>query len=207
MTPLFKNKYRIATTRLKNWDYSWNGMYFITICTEHMNHYFGEINPDGEIKYSASGKIACQIWELIPNQFPFVELGEFIIMPNHVHGILIINDENNRDIKKEINPSRKGGITGNKNPMLNENISRIIRWYKGRTSFEIRKILKVQKNESGENLTIDSINIKREISTNNTSMFCWQSRFYDRRVYSHNDLITVSNYIINNPKKWVDDKK
>ncbi|MBI4650145.1 hypothetical protein HY745_02450, partial [Candidatus Desantisbacteria bacterium] len=87
---LFKNQYRIKSTRLSNWDYSSNGYYFITICTHNREHYFGEI---GEI--TTIGKIAQKYWLEIPNHFPFVILNEFVIMPNHIHGILIIENTAN----------------------------------------------------------------------------------------------------------------
>ncbi len=128
MNKLFKNKYLSTSIRLQSWDYSWDGIYFITICTQNMKHYFGKINPEDKMDFTEAGKIAHQIWELIPSQFPFVELDEFIIMPNHMHGLLILNNGNQMyksdTTKKEITG---GGVTGNKNPMLHENISRVIR--------------------------------------------------------------------------------
>ena len=86
----FQNKYRISSTRLKKWDYGWNAPYFVTICTKNMEHYFGKI-VDGEMRLSDIGGIAQQCWCEIPDHFPFVILDAFVIMPNHVHGIIIIN--------------------------------------------------------------------------------------------------------------------
>jgi putative transposase len=87
---LFKQQFRIPTTRLKNWDYSSPGYYFVTICTREKYPYFGEIK-NGEMVLSEIGVIAQNCWLEIPNHYPFVTLDEFIIMPNHMHGILIIN--------------------------------------------------------------------------------------------------------------------
>jgi REP element-mobilizing transposase RayT len=75
--------------RLKGFDYSSNGYYYITICTQERKHYFGEIVND-EINLSEIGKIAKKYWFEIPNHFPFVKLNEFIVMPNHIHGIVVI---------------------------------------------------------------------------------------------------------------------
>ena len=86
----FKNKYRISSARLQTWDYSNNGAYFITICTQNRHHFFGKIQNQ-EMQLSEIGKLAEQFWLEIPNHFPFVELGNFVVMPNHVHGILIMN--------------------------------------------------------------------------------------------------------------------
>jgi len=93
MAEKFMNKYRIPSARLKNWDYRSSGAYFITICTKDRIHYFGHI-VDHEMIHNAIGMIAQQCWIDIPNHFPFIELGNFVIMPNHVHGILIIHHAN-----------------------------------------------------------------------------------------------------------------
>lgn len=87
----FKNKYRIPSTRLQTWDYSKNGAYFITICTQNREHFFGNIQ-NGMMQLSEIGKLAERYWLEIPEHFPFVELGNFVVMPNHFHGILIINN-------------------------------------------------------------------------------------------------------------------
>jgi putative transposase len=94
----FQNKYRITTTRLQNWDYGSNGAYFITICTHNREHYFGEIisnntssNVEQFMQLNEIGLLAKKYWLEIPKQFPYVELGNFVIMPDHTHGILIIN--------------------------------------------------------------------------------------------------------------------
>lgn len=152
----FQNKYRKPSARLQTWDFGKNGAYFITICTQHRQHFFGEIivsTIQGEsiMHLNDMGKMAEKYWMEIPQYFPFILLGNFLIMPNHMHGILIIDNpavvqtrliaslaelqsptpestsENNTT------PSNKtAGITGDKNPMFHDNISRIIRWYKGR---------------------------------------------------------------------------
>jgi putative transposase len=89
----FKNKYRISSARLQTWDYSNDGAYFITICTHNRHHFFGQIQNQ-EMQLSEIGKLAEQYWLEIPNHFPMVELGNFVVMPNHVHGILIIDKKN-----------------------------------------------------------------------------------------------------------------
>ncbi|HZH70215.1 MAG TPA: hypothetical protein VFD80_07190, partial [Flavobacteriaceae bacterium] len=93
MSEKYKGKYRNDSTRLKNWDYGWNAPYFVTICTQNREHFFGKI-MDGKMVLSKIGHSANLCWNEIPNHFPFVELGAHIIMPNHVHGIIIINKFN-----------------------------------------------------------------------------------------------------------------
>jgi putative transposase len=77
------------TTRLQKWNYGWAGVYFITICTKHRIHYFGKIENQKMI-LSPVGIIADILWYEIKNHAKNVELGSFVVMPNHVHGIITI---------------------------------------------------------------------------------------------------------------------
>ena len=85
-------KIRRKSIHLKEYDYSSTGYYFVTICTQNREEIFGKIEF-GSMKLNKYGKIANQIWKGIPNHYTNVELDEFVIMPNHIHGIIII-DEN-----------------------------------------------------------------------------------------------------------------
>src|SRR5690554_8187162 len=76
--------------RLKNWDYGSNASYFITVCTKDREHFFGEIK-NGRMQVSPAGAIAHVLWYEIKNHLENIELGEFVVMPNHVHGILILD--------------------------------------------------------------------------------------------------------------------
>jgi putative transposase len=97
----YKNRYRSETARLKNHDYGSDGWYFVTICTNNRDHYFWEIAPHvgiyvgtqnfASLQPTPIGEIAHQYWMEIPNHFPFVVLDEFVIMPNHVHGLIYFN--------------------------------------------------------------------------------------------------------------------
>lgn len=117
----FKNKFRISPARLVNWDYGSNAMYFITICTKNRNHYFGTIE---QVRNSVSlspteiGKITHENWRKIPVHFPFIELDEYVVMPNHVHGILCINKSD----KPNWQPNRFG--------VQSQNIPSIMRGFK-----------------------------------------------------------------------------
>jgi hypothetical protein len=75
--------------RLKDYDYSQAGLYFVTICTQGRHCLFGDIEDD-TVKLTAAGEMARTVWEEIPFHYPGVELDEFVIMPNHFHGIVII---------------------------------------------------------------------------------------------------------------------
>lgn len=96
---LYKNKFRIESIRLPNYDYSANGCYFVTICTHQKHCYLGKI-INAQMQLSQVGKIAQKHWQEIPNHFDGVYIDEYVIMPNHVHGIIVINkpDQTCRDV-------------------------------------------------------------------------------------------------------------
>lgn len=83
--------------RLQNWNYSSSGFYFITICTNKHINYFGEIK-NNKIKLNQIGKIVLQNWVDIPNHFSNVKLDKFVIMPNHIHGIIIVKNNKTTNI-------------------------------------------------------------------------------------------------------------
>jgi REP element-mobilizing transposase RayT len=96
----FQEKYRISSTRLRNWDYAALGMYFVTSCTKNREHYFGQIiksvihKGHFEMQLSEIGKIVESEWVRTPEirQDMNLEIGDFQVMPNHFHAILIIGD-------------------------------------------------------------------------------------------------------------------
>jgi REP element-mobilizing transposase RayT len=90
MADKYQNKYRIQSARLSSWNYRSNAAYFITICTVKREHYFGEI-VQRNMQLSEIGKKANDNWFDIPNHFSFVVLDAFVTMPNHVHGIIVID--------------------------------------------------------------------------------------------------------------------
>jgi len=85
----FQDKYRIPSARWQNWDYSWNGAYFITICTAHRECVFGKIVNE-KMAMSDLGILANNFWYEITKHCNTVELDAFVVMPNHVHGIIIL---------------------------------------------------------------------------------------------------------------------
>ncbi|MBN2571198.1 MAG: hypothetical protein JXA68_03655 [Ignavibacteriales bacterium] len=170
--------------RLKGFDYSDIGEYFITICTNNRIHYFGEI-VDNVMNISDIGKIANKIWDEIPNTFENVKLDVNQIMPEHFHAILAITKRTSKNLNYEIT---KNGFLNNKifksriknNPMELNGISLgyIIRWFKGRVKYEVKKI---------------------------RPDFKWQSRYNDKIIRNEKEYYFIREYIVNNPINW--DKK
>ncbi|MDR9399065.1 transposase [Salibacter sp.] len=115
-----RKKFKDETNRLKNWDYGSNAAYFVTICTADRNHFFGEIK-NTKMYLSDIGQVANQYWSEIPDHFPFVKLDAFVIMPDHIHGIIIID--------KQIHPN-DSVIQPNKFGPQSQNLGSIVRGFK-----------------------------------------------------------------------------
>lgn len=170
----YKNKYRVESARAKWWDYGWNGAYFITICTKNRAHIYGEI-INGKMILSQKGIIADLLWHEIPNHFPVVELGDFVVMPNHIHGILIL--DNPVSVPQPSEPHTKNEKMAAISPKSNT-ISTIIRSYKSAVT------------RHGNRLGLKN---------------GWQERFHDHIIRNDAEYQRISNYIVNNPAKWESD--
>ena len=132
MKDLFDNKYRLHSTRLSSWDYGSNGTYFVTICTDHKHPYFGHID-NSVVCGTEIGNYAKKCWESIPERYPFVELDTFILMPDHLHGILCFS-------KKE-----RSDWNNNKFGPQKENLAAVIRGFKSAvTSFAKAHLIEFQ---------------------------------------------------------------
>lgn len=167
--------------RHKNYDYSQNGFYFVTICTKNHQMFFGNIVKSGteccpiyEIKLSEIGKIAEQYWQEIPKHFPFVNLDEHIIMPNHIHGIIEIDKVGTQDFV-----FLRQGQCANKFGPQSKNLASIIRGFK--------------------------IGVTKYVNNSDIN-FAWQPRFHDRIIRNEKELGTIRKYIFENPAKWHLDK-
>ena len=125
------DKHHRRSIRLKGYDYAGPGAYFVTICTQDRACFFGAV-ADGEMQLNNSGQIAKAAWDELPARFPSVRLDAFIVMPNHVHGIIMVGAQ-------FIAPSDGFGATNqgvmNHAPTLGE----IVRAYKAASTRLIRQ--------------------------------------------------------------------
>lgn len=209
---LFKNTYRIESTRKYDWDYSNAGLYFITICTKDRINYFGEIS-NRKMILSDIGKTAEQCLIDIPKHFPHTHLDEFIVMPNHVHFIIEIlynaNEKNDVD-----NDNYDGNVNINLNANANVNVE-TQNFASLQMSHKLPQQLPKQppsksttKNHFGpQSKNLSSIVRGYKIgvkkwTTENKIIFDWQPRFYDIIINNENSLKNIRNYIKQNPENW-----
>ncbi|MCF8461009.1 MAG: hypothetical protein K9G46_09805 [Flavobacteriales bacterium] len=199
MADLFRNKYRIPSARAPWWDYGRDAAYFVTICTKNREHYFGEVVGD-EMQLTEIGQIAYNRWHQIPNHFPLAHLDVFVVMPNHVHGIVVIDAlhatpvQTLQDVQTlhatSLPPSQSSSsvetlhatsLPPNKNEKMAAispqpgSLSTIIRSYKSAVSKDARAI---------------------------HANFAWQTRFHDHIIRTDHSFERIQHYILSNPLLW-----
>jgi putative transposase len=195
----FQNKYRIPSARLSHWDYGSAALYFITICTKNREHYFGEIVHDKDalpcVSLSPIGEIVKSEWLKTFEMRPDMNLwmGEFVVMPNHFHGIIGIG-ENEYNTKRGV----VDGVGGRD----------AMHCVSTRPASETNR----PKNQFGpqsKNLASVVRGFKIGVTKNARSVhadFEWQSRFHDHIIRDDKSFQKISDYIINNPAHWQEDK-
>ena len=131
---LFNNSYRVETTRLQNWDYSSAAPYFVTICTENCVHFFGRVQDD-KMFLNDIGTIVQNEWENKPNIRPDmnITLDEFVVMPNHFHGIVCIGNNEFNTNSTSNNENRFGPQS--------KNLGSVMRGFKAAVTKQARKII------------------------------------------------------------------
>lgn len=172
----YKNEFRIETARLKDWDYSTPWWYYVTINTHNHVSWFGEI-VNSKMALNQFGKVVERCWVEIPKHYSFVELDEHIVMPNHMHGILITSQKGTRrDVACNVSTNRFSKISPKQG-----SLSVIIRSFKSAAAKQIH--------ETG------------------CRKFSWQARFYNRIIRSEEELYHIRKYIEQNPLKWEIEKE
>jgi REP element-mobilizing transposase RayT len=205
----FQHKYRIPSTRLQQWDYRWAGAYFITVCTQNRKHYFGEI-IDGTMHLSHVGVIADILWYEIPHHAQYVELGAFVVMPNHIHGILIKtqNDLDDDNVENRNNGDINGDINGDDNGDINVETGHALSLPPPPTSDQTIGQQRFQN--IGKNSISSIVGSYKSAVTKHARRlgfdFHWQTRFYDHIIRDERAFQTISDYIIHNPARWQEDK-
>ena len=221
MSNKYKDKYRSESIRLKSWDYRWNAYYFVTICTKNREHFFGCIETD-EMNLSEVGEFAVECWLEIPVHFPFVKLGEFIVMPNHVHGIIQIEKQHveTQDFASQVKKTDDEIFGSMYSDIDNESKDRNSR----KTNSVINKETQDFASLPNQNYRQKTLNKFGPQSKNLGSVvrgfkigvtkrarsigqeFSWQPRFHDHIIRDEESYHRISEYIQWNPRNWKTDK-
>jgi putative transposase len=162
--------------RLKGYDYSLAGAYFINLVTHEKLCLFGEI-INGEMRLSQLGNTVQREWLRLERRFPGIELDEFVIMPNHLHGIIVITQQDAPhapgDERKDAAPSKRmGAATGS--------LTAMVKGFKSAVEFRYHSM-----------------------ANNNDPL--WQPNDYEHIIHDEDDLDRIRRYIAGNPMNWLKD--
>lgn len=197
------NIHHRKSIRLKGYDYSQAGLYFITICTQNRACLFGEI-VGGQMVLNVFGEIAIDEWEKTEKIRENCRIYESIIMPNHIHGIIEITHKqgSEREIGKFESPS--------------QTIGAIIRGFKIATIKRIKEHLLKNREEiapaqrTGELQFAPTEFAPTEFASAEKikalDFKIWQRNYWEHIIRNYNEYQRISQYIINNPQQWENDK-
>ena len=232
MADKYKNKYRTESFRAKWWDYSWNAAYFVTICTLNRQPYFGKVS-NGKMILSGAGVLADVFWHEIKNHQKHVELDAFVVMPNHIHGILIINKPEEKRKEEEIieNKNKRNNHSSyqgeenedSRNQDKNGDSSTVVAC--NDSTLDFSSTLEFPKEMNSPLITEYSQHMA-DISPKKDSLpsiirsyksavtkhanrlgfdFAWQSKYHDHIIRDEAAYQRIAQYIVNNPSKWKED--
>jgi len=180
--------HRRRSIRLKGYDYSQAGAYFVTVCSWNKECLFGEIK-DGEMLLNEHCEIIMKCWDTIPSHFMNVGCDEFIIMPNHIHGIITINcrGEVSSPFTEIVAPNSKtktAPIQGGETPPLRKiTLGQIVAYFKYQNAKQINQI------------------------RNTPGIPVWQRNYYEHIIRDDRELQAIREYIRYNPIKWNEDEE
>jgi len=181
--PYDPQKHHRRSIRLKGYDYTRPGAYFITICTKHRAWLFGEV-VDGRMVLNEMGEIVHFTWHDLPNHLPHIRLDEFVIMPNHIHGIVWIVNERPADIdvRAGSEPARTEPARTSSARTRRHGLPEIVRQFK---TFSARRINQLRQTPG---------------------VPVWQRNYYEHIIRDAGALHRIRWYIRNNPRRWDRDR-
>jgi REP element-mobilizing transposase RayT len=163
--------------RLRDYDYASCGAYFVTVCTHERECLFGGVAGD-IMELSAAGRMVADVWHGLPGRFPQVMTDEFVVMPNHVHGIIFLVGA----LLAAPGFKHQGAASSAPAPTPNApTLGLIMRMFKSLSAISVNRIL------------------------DRTERPLWQRNFYEHIVRDENELTGIREYIRFNPLKWPDD--
>ncbi len=192
---LFQNKYRVESMRFKDWDYSSPWWYYVTINTQKHEEWFGKVVKD-KMQLNTLGQIVEEEWLKTKMIRKNIDLDCYIVMPNHFHGIIILN-KNIPDEEKshENNVEMCRSLVETDRSLVETRRGESLREKQNEFGKPIKNSLSVIINEFKGS-------VKRWANKNNHEDFFWQTRFYDRIIRNERELFNIRRYIELNPMKW-----
>ena len=182
--------------RLKGYDYSSEGAYFVTVCARDKECVLGEV-IDGDMRLNSIGAIVELCWLEIPKHFENAVLDVYQVMPNHVHGIVRILDKPRRDLINQIptTPNQRSNQCQPAAKRANAGVQSKPEW----------PLMKNPKQSLGKMIRSFKALATKKGHDAGFDSFGWQGKFYDHIIRDGRDLDRIRQYIVDNPKNWTND--
>ena len=196
------NIHHRRSVRLQGYDYSQAGLYFITICCHNREYLFGNITNE-EMKLNDAGKIADECWIEIPNHFPNAVLHEYVVMPNHVHGVIELVVGNNVGANNHSPENDATTNVGANNHSPENNATTNVG---ANNHSSLQTPFKSPSKTIGSIVRGFKIGVTKWCRQHTDTETIWQRNYHEHIIRNEQSYLTISEYIINNPKNWKDDK-
>jgi len=188
--PYDPERHHRRSIRLKGYDYSQVGAYAVTLVSRLRDSLFGEI-VDGQMMLNAVGEVIAATWRWLAGHYPYVTLDTWVVMPNHLHGIIVLagDDRRGEEAGDAISPSRQADIPAS-SPLPPHgtqpgSLSAIIQTYKAESTRRVNRVLGLHG--SGSHI--------------------WQQNYYERIIRNEREMDAIRAYIANNPIQWAVDRE
>ena len=171
------------SVRLRGYDYARAAAYFVTVCVHEKEHLFGEV-VEGEIVLNEAGRMVEAWWRAIPRRYATVQVDSFVVMPNHIHGIIRIVGADPR-----VRPSKGAHVGADKQGAhIGAPLHRVVQWFKTMT-------------------TNDYLRCVHKLGWPPLSGKLWQRNYYEHISRNQRELNVIREYIATNPVRWDMDPK
>jgi len=193
---LDRQRHHRRSIRLQGYDYSRSGAYYVTLCTQDRACFFGEV-VDTDMHLNDAGRLVSDAWRALPDRFPPIVLDAFVIMPNHIHGVVVIAGDNN-PVGAGLVPALDVVPAQNAAPVHDGSIA-------GATT----RVAPTLGDVIGAYKSMVTVQYTRAVHTRGWPRFrkrLWQRNYYEYVIRNAESLDRIRQYILDNPRCWYEDR-
>jgi putative transposase len=190
-------EHRLNSLRLDGYDYSQSGAYFVTVVCKDRENRFGEI-IDGVLELNDAGRVASTEWKKLANRFANIDLDEFVVMPNHIHGIIVVADPVGVGLQHPI--CGRADFVGARQDSYSRTVI-------PHFASPLPQTVLPQNPALGTIIGSYKSNVARIINglQKTPRLSIWQRNYYEHIIRNEEEYDRIKEYILNNPSKWNED--
>ncbi|MEA3238386.1 MAG: transposase [Candidatus Bipolaricaulota bacterium] len=187
-----RQRHHRRSIRLQGYDYSRSGAYYVTLCTQDRACLFGEV-VDSDMHLNDAGRLVSDAWRALPDRFPTIDLDAFVIMPNHIHGVVVIAVDNNL-VGAGLVPAFDVAPAQNAAPARDRATTRV--------APTLGDVIGAYK-------SMVTVQYAHAVNTRGWPPFrkrLWQRNYYEHVIRNADSLNRIRQYILDNPRRWDEDR-